>query len=200
MGDRYDSLLATLKSVQREVDKQLYDEILKTKSNEALNRYFLRAPVKSMMPEVANYRRWLQSREAPRRPVCRLVKIEWSNTMKKDASGGTAIKLYVDGEGEPRNDRTEDNKRTTTNAQSGGIRVVRLKDISQTKKLDVTVQVFDVNARGAWERLSTLSKQLSAEELAQETGVTDDAGNKFSFDVDGIIKEPFLPTVWRVSQ
>ena len=200
VGEHYDTLQANLQSVLREGDKRLYDEILKTKSNAALDRYFLKAPVKSMMPEVAAYRRWLQNREAPHKPICRLVKIEWSDRLKKGLTGGTAIKLYVDGVGDQRNDRKEDNNRTGSTVDSEGLRVAKLSNTTQSKKLAVVVQVFHVNLLGAWERLSTFSKELSAEELAKQSGATDDAGNKFTFEVDGIIKEPFLPTVWRVSQ
>ena len=109
------------------------------------------------------------------------------------------MKLFVDDLGDEHNNDKEDYPRSGITSDGGGLRVVRLNNTVQNKKSRVTVQTFHVGLLGAWQSLSKVSREVSAEELSQRPTIKDDVGNKFTFEVEGVDHEPFMPAVWRVS-
>ena len=199
MRDEREALQDLQDKINGRGDKLLYDAVVKSKTIEAVEQYYSHAPIRSMQGPVVTYRAWLQEHEAPRRLYFRLVKIDWRESMNKGVTGSTVIKLFVDDLEDEHNQDVIKDARTGTTADSSGIRAIKLEGTPQNKKMRVTVQVFHVGITGAWNLLSKFSKEITPEELIRKGGVKDDAGDTLTFEVDGVEREPFLPTAWRPS-
>ena len=199
LGDLREPIQTVLTQIKNQADKRLYDRFVKSKTPENIDQYLLQGPVKAMQSEVLGYRHWLQDREVPKRLAYRLLKIDWGNGQTKSFMGKTVVKLFVDDVGDEHNNDKEDYSRSGITSDGGGLRVVRLRDVAQDKKVKITLQTFNVGLLGDWQLLSKVSKEVSAEELGQKALIKDDVGNKYTFEVEGVDHEPFMPAVWRVS-
>ena len=190
----------TVERIKQLGDTYLYQVAHDNKLQSALSRYLDEAPLGSMRTEVNAYKVWLAQREAPAKLTFRLMAIEWGKDVdKKGLLDRTAIKFYVNGQGDSRNAEPGDDARVGTSEGGSAYRAVTIEHLAQNKGMSFTFQVFNVGKLSrAWTLLLDYTKDLRAEDLAAQPRREDMiTGTRIRVEVDGVQPEPVLPAIWH---
>jgi hypothetical protein len=197
------SIKNTVNNARSQGDRYLYDLAQKNKNNDTLDHYLQNAPLQSMAAEVANYRKWLDDREALRNLTFRVVKIVWDGNHKKGWGGYTALKFYVNGSGDSRNNDKTDCSRADITSDGNGMRAVSVNNLAQRDNVEIVFQAWHVEwhviGGEQWEKLGSVTQNLSPEDLVKQPVIFDSAGDRIELLVEGVKGEPELHS-WHSAQ